>query len=430
MWSRLPSNKLHHCSKLLSSSPSSLLLTRKFSIKPPLSATPKVDVTSIIAHYAQKFRKHAFFLEKMVEPNSKIQTPVFPSPTTPTTPTNTTNLSTPSPNTPAPSTTWAQAFKVVEPDLERMTTDIVDLLAGKIVPTHPLLVRIASYYFELKGKRLRPAIVLLLSHAISNPTSTGNTTITKTQLQLAGIIEMIHTASLVHDDVLDDATTRRDLPSANNKFGNKLAVMAGDFLLARASINLARLGDHEVTELMAVALGELIEGEFMQITGSIDFDYYLRKTYLKTASLLANGCRSAAILGGASRDMVDAATEYGRNIGMAFQIVDDLLDFTGSSQELGKPAAVDLSLGLATAPVLYAREEFPELDAMITRKFNMAGDVDKARELVAKSQGIQKTRQLAAQYSQLAMEALKNFSPSPTQQALLALPQVLLTRSR
>lgn len=366
----------------------------------------------------------------MVEPNSKIQTPVFPSPTTSTTPTNITNLSTPSPNTPAPSTTWAQAFKVVEPDLERMTTDIVDLLAGKIVPTHPLLVRIASYYFELKGKRLRPAIVLLLSHAISNPTSTGNTTITKTQLQLAGIIEMIHTASLVHDDVLDDATTRRDLPSANNKFGNKLAVMAGDFLLARASINLARLGDHEVTELMAVALGELIEGEFMQITGSIDFDYYLRKTYLKTASLLANGCRSAAILGGASRDMVDAATEYGRNIGMAFQIVDDLLDFTGSSQELGKPAAVDLSLGLATAPVLYAREEFPELDAMITRKFNMAGDVDKARELVAKSQGIQKTRQLAAQYSQLAMEALKNFSPSPTQQALLALPQVLLTRSR
>lgn len=312
-----------------------------------------------------------------------------------------------------------------------MTHDIVDLLAGKVVPTHPLLVRIASYYFELKGKRLRPAIVLLLSHALINSTSsTDKTTITTKQLQLAGIIEMIHTASLVHDDVLDDATTRRDLPSANSKFGNKLAVMAGDFLLARASINLARLGNHEVTEQMAIALGDLIEGEFMQITGSIDFEYYLRKTYLKTASLLANGCRSAAILGGASREIVDAATEYGRNIGMAFQIVDDLLDFTGSSQELGKPAAVDLSLGLATAPVLYAREEFPELDAMITRKFNLAGDVEKARELVAKSKGILKTKQLAAQYSQLAIEALKNFSPSATQQALLALPQVLLTRSR
>jgi hexaprenyl-diphosphate synthase len=308
-----------------------------------------------------------------------------------------------------------------------MTRGIIDLLAGKVVPTHPLLVRIASYYFELKGKRLRPAVILLLSHAIIKPHSD---TVTNTQLQLAGIIEMIHTASLVHDDVLDEATTRRDLASANAKFGNKLAVMAGDFLLARASINLARLGNHEVTELMACALGDLIEGEFMQITGSTDFDYYLRKTYLKTASLLAHGCRCAAILGGASREMVDAATAYGRNIGLAFQIVDDLLDFTGSSQELGKPAAVDLSLGLATAPVLYAREEFPELDVMIKRKFNLAGDVEKARELVGKSKGIYKTTQLAAQYSQLAMDALRNFAPSPTQAALLALPQVLLTRSR
>lgn len=344
---------------------------------------------------------------------------------------------------PIPSVTWAQAFKVVEPDLERMTTDIIDLLAGKVIPTHPLLARIASYYFELKGKRLRPAIVLLLSHAIINTnvthssnyhaaTTTTNQTssITASQLQLAGIIEMIHTASLVHDDVLDEATTRRDLPSTNAKFGNKLAVMAGDFLLARASINLARLGNCEVTECMASALGDLIEGEFMQINGSTDFNYYLRKTYLKTASLLANGCRSAAILGGGSRDMVDAATEYGKNIGLAFQIVDDLLDYTGSSEELGKPAAVDLSLGLATAPVLYAREEYPELDKMITRKFSALGDVERARELVGKSQGIDKTTQLASHYSQLATEALKHFANSPTQLALLALPQVLLTRSR
>lgn len=334
-----------------------------------------------------------------------------------------------------------------------MTKGIVDLLAGKVVPTHPLLARIASYYFELKGKRLRPAIVLLLSHAFNtmaafssssssstSSSSSASTTatppnytsagVTHQQLQLAGIIEMIHTASLVHDDVLDDATTRRDLSSVNTKFGNKLAVMAGDFLLARASINLARLGDCEVTELMAGALGDLIEGEFMQITGSTDFDYYLRKTYLKTASLLANGCRCAAILGGLSREWVDAATEYGKNIGLAFQIVDDLLDYTVSSEELGKPAAVDLSLGLATAPVLYARAEFPELDRMIKRKFSNEGDVERARELVGKSQGISKTMQLAATYSRLATEALKNIAPSPSQLALLALPQVLLTRTR
>lgn len=322
-----------------------------------------------------------------------------------------------------------------------MTRGIVDLLAGKIVPTHPLLAKIASYYFELKGKRLRPAIVLLLSHAFNNtlspkpPLEAGTTYtsagVTQKQLDLAGIIEMIHVASLIHDDVLDEAETRRDLPSANAKFGNKLAVMAGDFLLARASINLARLGNCEVTELMASALGDLIEGEFMQITaGSTDFDYYLRKTYLKTASLLANGCRCAAILGGLPRDLVDAAEEYGKNIGLAFQIVDDLLDYTGSSEELGKPAAVDLSLGLATAPVLYARAEHPELDKMIKRKFSSVGDVEKARELVSQSKGIAQTTELAASYSQLATNALKDITSSPTQRALLALPQVLLTRTR
>lgn len=341
--------------------------------------------------------------------------------------------------------TWGQAFKVVEPYLEQMTKGIIDLLAGHVVPTHPLLTKIASYYFELKGKRLRPAIILLLSHALSSaslspspssssPSAAAGATssfVSNSQLQLAAIIEMIHTASLVHDDVLDEAETRRDLLSANAKFGNKFAVMAGDFLLARASINLAQLGNCEVTELMATALGDLIEGEFMQMTGSTDFDYYLKKTYLKTASLLANGCRCAAILGGLPRDMVDRATEYGKNIGLAFQIVDDLLDYTCSTQELGKPASVDLSLGLATAPVLYARDEYPELDAMIKRKFSGVGDVERARLLVGKSQGIARTMALASKYSELAMAALTDIvGSSPTQLALLALPQVLLTRTR
>lgn len=241
---------------------------------------------------------------------------------------------------------------------------------------------------------------------------------------------MIHTGSLVHDDVIDEADTRRDMPSANARYGNKMAIMAGDFLLARASVSLARLQNLEVTELMATAMGDLIEGEFTQLRGSVDFEQYIRKTYLKTASLLEKGCRCAAILGGASREVVDMATEYGKNLGLAFQVVDDLLDFTGSAEELGKPAAVDLSLGLATAPVLFAREEFPELDAMIDRKFSSGGDVEKARELVSKSQGIARTRHLAAEYSQKAVQAIKDLPPSLTRDALLALPDVLLNRSR
>jgi len=243
-------------------------------------------------------------------------------------------------------------------------------------------------------------------------------------------VEMIHTASLVHDDVLDDALTRRDMPSANAQFGNKMAIMAGDFLLSRASISLARLQNCEVTELMASALGDLIEGEFMQMRGSIAFEHYLRKTYLKTASLLANGCKCAAILSGTTRDVVDISTEYGKNLGLAFQIVDDLLDFTGSAEELGKPAAVDLKLGLATAPVLYAREEFPELDVLINRKFGGGGDVARARALVEKSNGIERTRQLAAHYSQRAAQSLSTLPPSQARDALQALPDILLGRSR
>lgn len=312
--------------------------------------------------------------------------------------------------------------------MEKMTRSIIDLLVGSFVqPTHPLLAKIASYYFELKGKRLRPAIVLLISHAVNPPAMESST---PTQIQLAQIVEMIHTASLVHDDVIDDALTRRDMASANAQFGNKMAIMAGDFLLARASISLARLQNCEVTELMASALGDLIEGEFMQMRGSAAFEHYLRKTYLKTASLLANGCRCAAILSGASREVVDIATEYGKNLGLAFQIVDDLLDFTGSAEELGKPAAVDLSLGLATAPVLYAREEFPELDALINRKFSGDGDIARARGLVDKSNGIEKTKQLAAKYSQQAVQALHALPPSHARSALLALPDILLGRSR
>eukprot|EP00026_Physarum_polycephalum_P007224 Phypoly_transcript_07281.p1 GENE.Phypoly_transcript_07281~~Phypoly_transcript_07281.p1 ORF type:complete len:308 (+),score=57.91 Phypoly_transcript_07281:204-1127(+) len=236
------------------------------------ATVPKADVGSIISHYAQKFRKHAAFLEKLVNPSSIIQFPppihtshtsvtrpdggplgdfsnsITSSPipdssppnysstlssstahtlssSTISSPTSTHIPTHPPPSPTTPSVTWNQAFKMVEPDLEKMTTSIIDLLAGKVVPTHPLLVRIASYYFELKGKRLRPAVILLLSHALA-PLGSA---LAATQVQLAGIIEMIHTASLVHDDVLDDATTRRDLPSANAKFGNKLAVMAGDF---------------------------------------------------------------------------------------------------------------------------------------------------------------------------------------------------------
>ena len=219
----------------------------------------------------------------------------------------------------------------------------------------------------------------------SPPQSLTNTLL-PTQLRLAQIVELLHTASLLHDDVIDVSATRRSQPSANTLFGNKMAVLAGDFLLGRASVALARLRDPEVTELLATVIANLVEGEFMQLKNTAldekeprwsedTIAYYLQKTYLKSASLISKSCRAAALLGNSVPEVVEAAYSYGRNLGLAFQLVDDMLDYTISGAELGKPAGADLELGLATAPLLFAWKERPELGKLVGRKFAGEGDV-------------------------------------------------------
>lgn len=216
----------------------------------------------------------------------------------------------------------------------------------------------------------------------------GDPDILPSQRRLAEITELIHTASLLHDDVIDHSVSRRGAASANLEFSNKMAVLAGDFLLGRASVALARLRDPEVTELLATVIANLVEGEFMQLKNtaldekapvytSETLDYYLQKTYLKSASLISKSCRAAALLGQSSPDVVEASYQYGKNLGLAFQLVDDMLDYTISAGELGKPAGADLELGLATAPLLFAWERDPALGALVGRKFEGEGDVAK-----------------------------------------------------
>jgi hexaprenyl-diphosphate synthase len=218
--------------------------------------------------------------------------------------------------------------------------------------------------------------------------TTEDSDILPSQRRLAEITELIHTASLLHDDVIDHSESRRSAPSANIEFGNKMAVLAGDFLLGRASVALARLRDPEVTELLATVIANLIEGEFMQLKNTARDEknpawtedtvtYYLQKTYLKSASLISKSCRAAAILGGSTPEVVEAAYLYGKNLGMAFQLVDDMLDYTISEAELGKPAGADLELGLATAPLLFAWKDNTSLGRLVGRKFSGEGDVQR-----------------------------------------------------
>ena len=325
-------------------------------------------------------------------------------------------------------------LRIVGKELKFLNKNIRQLLGSG----HPILNTVSKYYTQSEGKHVRPMLVLLMSQAtslcpkqnrptsslnsppIDNPITSSNflldfnpdqsstpltdpknesdytislnpdSSILPGQRRLAEITELIHLASLLHDDVIDVASTRRSRPSANVQFGNKMAVLAGDFLLGRASVALARLRDPEVTELLATVIANLVEGEFMQLKNTSQDEqrpvwsedtvsYYLQKTYLKSASLISKSCRAAALLGDSSPEVADAAYSYGKNLGLAFQLVDDMLDYTITESELGKPAGADLELGLATAPLLFAWKERPELGELVGRRFALEGDVAKVR---------------------------------------------------
>lgn len=271
---------------------------------------------------------------------------------------------------------------------------------------------------------------------VTGPEDGRGREILPSQRRLAEITEMIHAASLLHDDVIDGSDLRRGQASANFAFSPKMSVLAGDFMLGRASVALARLRDPEVIELLATVIANLVEGEFMQLRNTIDeghastMTYYLQKTYLKTASLIAKSCRASAILGRGSREHVEAAYGYGKNLGLAFQIVDDMLDYSASAAHLGKPANADLKLGLATAPVLFAWRRHPELGALIKRKFSVEGDIDLARKLALDSDGLERTRELAEGYCRAALEALFQLPESPSRDALEGIAHQVLTRTR
>ncbi|KAJ3797429.1 isoprenoid synthase domain-containing protein [Lentinula aff. detonsa] len=266
-----------------------------------------------------------------------------------------------------------------------------------------------------------------------------------TQMRLAQIVEMVHAASLLHDDVIDESPLRRGSLSAPEAFGNKFAVLGGNFILGRASAALARLGDPEVTQLIASVIANLVEGEILQMQDVESPDgqavpssqvaknawtLYLQKTYMKTASLMAKGARSAVVLGGCADGEVykEIAYAYGRNIGIAFQLVDDVLDYEAVEDTLGKPGGADLQLGLATGPALYAWEEHPEMGPLIERKFSQAGDVELARSLVKKSAGVERTRALAVAYATQAREVLQSLPEGKARAALEALTDRVIKR--
>lgn len=325
-------------------------------------------------------------------------------------------------------------FKMVSSELQPLSDYVKEL----VVSENPVLTMAASHFFEQRqGKRFRPTIVALMAKALfhDHPEFAGSS-LHKRMLQLGQITEMIHVASLIHDDVLDEAEMRRGGSAVHTMYTNKVAVLAGDYLLARASVLLARLQHFQVVEVMASALDALVQGEIMQARPTkddlLDMNYYLRKSYFKTASLICNSCKSTALLAGyaESDDVTKAAEEFGYHLGMAYQIVDDILDFTGASASLGKPAQADMELGLATAPILFASEEVAELRPLIQRRFKNKGDVPKAVGLASGTECVKRSFELADFHAQRAVDALSRLPTSDAKDALKKLLYIAISRDK
>jgi len=211
-----------------------------------------------------------------------------------------------------------------------------------------------------------------------------------------------------------------------------VAVLAGDFLFAQASWHLANLDDLEVVKLLSrvimdLADGEVKQGLFRYDTGQ-SFETYLEKSYCKTASLIANSARAAGVLSALPAPQLNELYRFGRQLGLAFQVVDDILDFTGDDEQLGKPAASDLASGYLTAPALYALEERPALAGLIEREFSQAGDLEQALELVRSCEAIPRSRALAEGFAREAGLALGWLPVSEASRALKALPDFVLSR--
>ena len=216
------------------------------------------------------------------------------------------------------------------------------------------LTEVASHLIPAGGKRLRPAFLIASALAL-DPAGDASDRLTEEMVRGGVAVELVHLGSLYHDDVMDEAETRRGIEAVNHRWGNLTAILAGDFLLAKASELAASLGT-EVAELLAATIGRLCEGQVRELQLIYDVtrneEQYLQAIAGKTAELYATSCRIGGIVGGAERDVINKLTEFGHAYGMAFQVVDDILDLVATDEELGKPSGNDIREGVYTLPVI------------------------------------------------------------------------------
>jgi len=313
---------------------------------------------------------------------------------------------------------------LVTADLQRVDQTIVQRLASDIV----LVNQVSQYIIGGGGKRLRPLSVVLAARACGHQG--------QKHVPAAAIIEFIHTATLLHDDVVDGSDMRRGRNTANQVFGNEASVLVGDYLYSRSFQMMVELGDLRIQEVMANATNTIAEGEVLQLMNAHDPETteqrYLEVIYRKTAKLFEAGAQMAAILSGSPREIEQSMIDYGRHLGTAFQLVDDALDYKATAAELGKNLGDDLAEGKPTLPVIYALANAPAAEAAKLRAAIETGgidDLDQITRLIETSGGLEYTARMARREKELAVEALGRLPASNYRDALVSLADFAVART-
>ena len=325
------------------------------------------------------------------------------------------------------SLTAREILDLVRSDLDKVEREI----SLESIASVEAVTSIGQYLQAGGGKRLRP-ILLLLCSKLFGPTS-------ETAIRLAAVVEMIHTATLVHDDVIDIAKTRRGRPSINVVWGNHTSVLAGDWLYMQAFQVALRERNFHILDILIGLTQAMVEGELLQLEriGKIEISEadYMELVDRKTASLFAACARLGALVGGADEETENRMGDFGWNLGIAFQLVDDVLDFTSREKILGKPVGNDLREGKVTLPLIYALETASVADRSLIETVLADGNYEQAPflsvlQLIHKHKGVDRAMERAQTFTEKARATLATFPDSPYQRALLAVTDLVTERDR
>ena len=323
----------------------------------------------------------------------------------------------------ANSSSTAAALALIADDMRGMDAVIAQRLTSDV----PLVSQVSQYIIAAGGKRLRPALLLLTCGALGY---SG-----EQRLNMAAVVEFIHTATLLHDDVVDESTLRRGRMTANEAFGNPASVLVGDFLYSRAFQMMVDAGDMRIMQTLAEATNVIAEGEVLQLMNmhdaSLSENGYLLVIRSKTAKLFEASARLAALLARSSPAVEKNCADYGQALGTAFQVIDDVLDYDGDVHEMGKNLGDDLREGKATLPLIIAMQRATPAERIVIEQAIVTGGISNMGqiiEIVQKTGALTATRDAAAAEAQRALDALQNLPQNTYADALRQLASQLLDR--